>query len=128
MQQQAASRRNDARDEQPEREQPAVVGVVAAGQQPAFTLTHWATAGWEVPEVPAAAMTQEERNARAKQLMDRVIWAYGKRDGLRFTLFFAARGLPRQSPWAGSGRAFGARRHRSAFATGTRSHRPAATS
>lgn len=43
--------------------------VLASGQVPAYTLTHWATAGWSVPEVPAAAMTQEERNARAQELM-----------------------------------------------------------
>ncbi len=46
-----------------------VENVVAGGQVPAYTLTHWATAGWEVPPVPAVGMTQEERNARAKELM-----------------------------------------------------------
>ena len=43
--------------------------ILAGGQVPAYTLTHWATAGWEAPEVAAAAMTQDERNARAKELM-----------------------------------------------------------
>jgi oligopeptide transport system substrate-binding protein len=43
--------------------------ILAAGQLPAYTLTHAATAGFEVPEVPAAAMTQEERNARAQELI-----------------------------------------------------------
>jgi oligopeptide transport system substrate-binding protein len=43
--------------------------ILAAGQRPAYTLTHWATAGWEVPEVPVATMTQEERNARAQELI-----------------------------------------------------------
>ncbi|WP_210528859.1 peptide ABC transporter substrate-binding protein [Rubellimicrobium arenae] len=46
-----------------------VNNVLAGGQTAAYTLTHEATAGWEVPEVPAAAMTQEERNARAQELM-----------------------------------------------------------
>lgn len=43
--------------------------ILAGGQAPAFTLTHEATAGWEVPSVPAAEMTQEERNAEAQRLM-----------------------------------------------------------
>lgn len=43
--------------------------VTAKGHVPAYTLTHWATAGWTAPEVPAAVMTQEERNARAQALM-----------------------------------------------------------
>jgi oligopeptide transport system substrate-binding protein len=43
--------------------------ILAAGQEPAYTLTHWATAGWEVPEMPAATMTQEERNTRAQELL-----------------------------------------------------------
>lgn len=47
-----------------------VNNVLAGGQVPAYTLTHWATAGFEVPEVAAAAMTQEERNAAAVALMD----------------------------------------------------------
>ena len=43
--------------------------ILAGGQHPAFTLTHESTAGWEVPAVPAAEMTQEERNAEARRLM-----------------------------------------------------------
>jgi oligopeptide transport system substrate-binding protein len=46
-----------------------VDAILAGGQQAAFTLTHEATAGFEAPEVPAAAMTQEERNARAQELL-----------------------------------------------------------
>ena len=46
-----------------------VNNVLAGGQVPAYTLTHWATAGWEVPVPAAAAMTQEERNAAAQALM-----------------------------------------------------------
>ena len=46
-----------------------VNNVLAGGQVPAYTLTHWATAGWEVPVPAAAAMTQEERNARAVELL-----------------------------------------------------------
>ena len=46
-----------------------VNNVLAGGQVPAYTLTHWATAGWEVPVPAAAAMTQEERNAKAVELL-----------------------------------------------------------
>jgi oligopeptide transport system substrate-binding protein len=46
-----------------------VESILAGGQSPAFTLAHEATAGFEVPEVPAAPMTQEERNAEAQRLM-----------------------------------------------------------
>lgn len=46
-----------------------VNNVLAGGQVPSYTLTHWATAGWEVPVPPAAAMTQEERNAKAVELI-----------------------------------------------------------
>ena len=43
--------------------------VLAGGQKPAYTFTHWATAGFETPNIPMASMTQEERNAMAKELM-----------------------------------------------------------
>jgi oligopeptide transport system substrate-binding protein len=46
-----------------------VNNILAAGQVPAYTLTHWATAGWEVPETAMAGMTQADRNARAQELM-----------------------------------------------------------
>ena len=46
-----------------------VNNVLAGGQVPAYTLTHWATAGWEVPVPEAATMTQEERNAKAVALL-----------------------------------------------------------
>jgi oligopeptide transport system substrate-binding protein len=46
-----------------------VENILAAGQAPAYTLTHWATNGFTVPEVAMTAMTQDERNARAQELM-----------------------------------------------------------
>ncbi|MBP1806130.1 peptide ABC transporter substrate-binding protein [Rubellimicrobium aerolatum] len=46
-----------------------VNAILAAGQIPAYTLAHSATAGYEPPEVPAASMTQAERNARAQELL-----------------------------------------------------------
>jgi oligopeptide transport system substrate-binding protein len=46
-----------------------VNNVLAGGQVAAYTLTHWATAGFEVPEVEVAALTQADRNAMAQALM-----------------------------------------------------------
>ncbi len=46
-----------------------VENVLAGGQRPSYTFTHWAIPGWEVPEVPAAGMTQADRNARAVELL-----------------------------------------------------------
>jgi oligopeptide transport system substrate-binding protein len=46
-----------------------VENILAAGQAPAYTLTHWATAGFTVPDVAMTTMTQDERNARAQELM-----------------------------------------------------------
>lgn len=46
-----------------------VNNVLAGGQVPAYSLTHWAVAGWEVPEVDYANWTQAERDARAVELM-----------------------------------------------------------
>jgi oligopeptide transport system substrate-binding protein len=43
--------------------------VLQGGQFPAFTFTPGATAGFEVPEVEMATMTQAERDARAKELL-----------------------------------------------------------
>ncbi len=43
--------------------------VLAGGQFPAYTFTPAATAGFQVPNVPAASMTQDERNAKAKDLL-----------------------------------------------------------
>ncbi|PHQ85578.1 MAG: oligopeptide ABC transporter substrate-binding protein OppA [Thalassobium sp.] len=46
-----------------------VDNVLAGGQRPAWTFTHWAINGWEQPDIPAADMTQEERNALAQELL-----------------------------------------------------------
>ncbi|HEV8036033.1 peptide ABC transporter substrate-binding protein, partial [Yoonia sp.] len=40
-----------------------VNNVLAGGQKAAYTFTHWATAGFETPDIPMATMTQAERNA-----------------------------------------------------------------
>ena len=54
--------------------------VLAGGQVPAYTFTHWATAGFETPDIPMASMTQEERNAMAKELMAEAGYADGGLD------------------------------------------------
>ncbi|MFT4743076.1 MAG: oligopeptide transport system substrate-binding protein [Yoonia sp.] len=46
-----------------------VNNVLAGGQVAAYTFTHWATAGFETPDIPMASMTQAERNEMAKSLM-----------------------------------------------------------
>ena len=46
-----------------------VENVLAGGQKPAYTFTHWATAGFETPDIPMASMSQDERNAKAQELM-----------------------------------------------------------
>lgn len=43
--------------------------VLAGGQKPAYTFTHWATDGFETPDIPMASMTQDERNEMAKELL-----------------------------------------------------------
>lgn len=43
--------------------------VLAGGQVPAYTFTHWATNGFETPDIPMASMSQDERNALAQELM-----------------------------------------------------------
>ncbi len=60
-----------------------VDNVLQGGQKAAYTFTHWATAGFETPAVPMAAMTQEERNAKAVELMSEA--GYGT-DGEPLTL------------------------------------------
>ncbi|MEY1556610.1 peptide ABC transporter substrate-binding protein [Yoonia sp. R2331] len=46
-----------------------VENVLAGGQKPAYTFTHWATAGFETPDIPMASMTQADRNAKAAEMM-----------------------------------------------------------
>jgi oligopeptide transport system substrate-binding protein len=60
--------------------------VTAGGQIPAYTFTPGATAGFEVPEVEMAAMTQQERNARAQELMAEA--GYGEDDTLSVEILY----------------------------------------
>ncbi len=58
--------------------------VLAAGQFPAYTFTPEATAGFNVPNVEAAAMSQTQRDAKAKELLAGA--GYG--DGLELELIY----------------------------------------
>ena len=58
--------------------------VLAGGQYPAYTFTPEATAGFNVPNVEAASMTQAERDAKAKELMA----AAGFGDGFDLELIY----------------------------------------
>lgn len=46
-----------------------VNAVLQGGQTPAYSFTNPHTAGFEMPNIPAASMTQAERDAKAKELM-----------------------------------------------------------
>ena len=46
-----------------------VNAVLQGGQQPAFSFTNPNTSGFVMPTIPAASMSQEERDAKAKELM-----------------------------------------------------------
>ncbi|UWQ98660.1 peptide ABC transporter substrate-binding protein [Rhodobacteraceae bacterium S2214] len=63
-----------------------VEAVLAGGQKPAYTFTHWATAGFETPDTPIAGMTQEERNAKAVELMTAA--GYGADNPLDLNLIY----------------------------------------
>lgn len=60
--------------------------VLQAGQIPAYTFTPGATAGFEVPTVDYASWTQQERNAKAAELLADA--GYGKDNPLNITLIY----------------------------------------
>ncbi len=60
--------------------------VLQGGQIQAYTFTPGATAGFNVPDVPYAGMTQDERNAAAQALMADA--GYGADNPLSFTLLY----------------------------------------
>ncbi|WP_108813940.1 peptide ABC transporter substrate-binding protein [Loktanella sp. Alg231-35] len=63
-----------------------VENVLAGGQKAAYTFTHWATAGFETPDIPMATMTQEDRNAMAAELMAEA--GYGADNPLEIDLVY----------------------------------------
>ena len=60
--------------------------VTQGGQYPAYTFTPGATAGFTVPSVDYAEMTQDERNAAAVAMMEEA--GYGKDNPLEITLLY----------------------------------------
>ncbi|PUB17372.1 peptide ABC transporter substrate-binding protein [Yoonia sediminilitoris] len=63
-----------------------VDNVLAGGQKAAYTFTHWATAGFETPETPIAAMDQAARDAAAKELIAEA--GYGSDNPLSLKLIY----------------------------------------
>lgn len=63
-----------------------VDNVLAGGQRAAYTFTHWAIPGWETPDIPMANMTQEERNARAQELIAEA--GYGEDNPLELEIIY----------------------------------------
>ena len=60
--------------------------VLQGGQFQAYTFTPGATAGFEVPEVPYASMTQEDRDAAAEAMMADA--GYGADNPLSFNMLY----------------------------------------
>lgn len=60
--------------------------ILAGGQPEAYTFTPAATAGFEVPDVEMAAMTQAERDAMAKELLAEA--GYGPDNRLEFEMIY----------------------------------------
>ena len=63
-----------------------VNGILQGGQQPAYSFTNPYTAGFTVPDIPAASMTQAERDARAVELMAEA--GYGKDNPLELSYIY----------------------------------------
>ncbi|SLN51152.1 Periplasmic oligopeptide-binding protein precursor [Aquimixticola soesokkakensis] len=47
-----------------------VDNILQGGQHAAYNWTHWATAGFTMPDIDYAGWTQEERTAKAKELLE----------------------------------------------------------
>ena len=60
--------------------------ILAGGQPEAYTFTPAATAGFTVPDVEMASMTQAERDAKAKELMEAA--GYGPGSPLKFSMLY----------------------------------------
>ncbi|MCP3969764.1 MAG: peptide ABC transporter substrate-binding protein [Rhodobacteraceae bacterium] len=60
--------------------------ILAGGQPQAFTFTPAATAGFEVPDVAIASMTQAERDAKARELLAAA--GYGPGNPLKFSMIY----------------------------------------
>ena len=60
--------------------------ILGGGQTPAYTFTPGATAGFEIPNVEYANMSQAERDAKAKELMNGTL--YGPDNPLKFKMIY----------------------------------------
>ncbi len=60
--------------------------VLQGGQAPAYSFTHWATAGFELPEIDYSTWSQDERQARAMELM--VEAGYGPDNPIELDLIY----------------------------------------
>ncbi|GFE51004.1 peptide ABC transporter substrate-binding protein [Roseobacter cerasinus] len=60
--------------------------VLKAGQAPAYSFTHWATADFELPEIDYALWSQEERMEKAKALMEEA--GYGPDNPIELDLIY----------------------------------------
>ncbi|WBU61567.1 peptide ABC transporter substrate-binding protein [Paracoccus albus] len=58
--------------------------VLQGGQRPSYNWTHWAMEGFEVPEIEMASMSQEDRTAEAKRLLEEA--GFTSDNPLRLTL------------------------------------------
>ncbi len=58
--------------------------ILQGGQKPSYNWTHWATAGFERPEIEYAEWSQEERLEKAKELLSEA--GYGPDNPLELTL------------------------------------------
>lgn len=63
-----------------------VDSVLKGGQYPAYNFTHWATAGFRVPQIDYAQLSQPERDTRAQALMQEA--GYGKDSGISLKLIY----------------------------------------
>ncbi|MER5171223.1 peptide ABC transporter substrate-binding protein [Thioclava sp. GXIMD2076] len=61
-----------------------VNNVLQGGQKPAYNWTHWATAGFKMPEIDYAGWSQQERMEKAKELLKEA--GYGPDHPLKLTL------------------------------------------
>ena len=58
--------------------------MLQGGQKPAYNWTHWATAGFKMPDIDYAHWTQKERTGKAKELLAEA--GYGPDHPLKLTL------------------------------------------
>ncbi len=63
-----------------------VNSVLKDGQYPAYNFTHWATAGFKVPQTDYSRLSQSERDTRARELMQQA--GYGEDSGISLKLVY----------------------------------------